>query len=64
MRFVVARLGLGSDAPAFQIGFVLCALAFAAGVGLATYRLVKRPLVRMAGCWPSRRGAPGRLQPA
>ena len=64
LRVVVAKLGLGSDAAVFQIGFVLVALIVAPAVGLATYHGVERPLVRMAGRWLSRRGTRRHLQVA
>jgi len=64
LRVAVAKLGLGSGAIVFQIGFVLVALAVAPAIGLATYSRIERPLVRLAGCWLSRRSERRRLQVA
>jgi exopolysaccharide production protein ExoZ len=64
LRVVVAKLGLGSGAVVFQIGFVLVSLAVAPVIGLATYRRVELPLVRLAGRWLARRGARRPLQVA
>jgi exopolysaccharide production protein ExoZ len=64
LRVAVARLGLGSGAAVFQIGFVLVAFVASSAIGLATYYRVERPLVRLAGRILSRRGGRRRLQVA